>query len=412
MFKPTKSKLSIFFLILTFLPLIVMRMVIYPITFETLKREIIKDLEIATRKQAELVTRWVEKCRSDAQRIANNPFVLQLVQSTPESGEHTELFRKLDETGYFDYLWKEFGHKEVFISDPGGVVRIASEQEFVGMDISAKDYFRSAISGASFTSGIISSDIPLENESGIGEVGMPALFVSEPIKDMVNRTIGTVTLLIGVSEINTMMQNIHIGTTGETYLINGYGYMLTESRFTENLRKQGRIEKRSALALKVVNPKTNVLTKGVRECLKGSGGFDTEGYPDYRGVNVLGFWHWMPDYGWGVIAEIDVDEGYGALYTLRNYVMFVFGLVSIGVIIVAFFLGKKISAPVHYISEKALEIARGNYNTRIHYTSDDEIGKLASAINSMAETLESGVQGAGTVKPANKTSPRESKNSC
>lgn len=46
MFKPTKTKLSIFFLVLTFLPLIVLRLVVYPITFQTLKEEIIKNLEI------------------------------------------------------------------------------------------------------------------------------------------------------------------------------------------------------------------------------------------------------------------------------------------------------------------------------------------------------------------------------
>ena len=62
------------------------------------------------------------------------------------------------------------------------------------------------------------------------------------------------------------------------------------------------------------------MTKGVLECLKGSEGFDADGYPDYRGVNVIGFWRWMPDYGWGVIAEIDVDEGYGKLYELRDYI--------------------------------------------------------------------------------------------
>jgi len=106
-------------------------------------------------------------------------------------------------------------------------------------------------------------------------------------------------------------------------------------------------------------------------------------------VNVIGFWRWMPDYGWGVIAEIDVDEGYGKLYELRDYILFTFGLVAVGVIIVAFFLGKKISAPISYITETAREIAGGSYHVRAHYKAGDEIGELAGAINKMAETLES-----------------------
>jgi len=389
LFKPTKSKLSIFFLVLTFLPLIVMRLVVYPITFQALKDEIIKNLEGSVRKQTELITKWMEERTADAQLIANNPLVLLIMQSVAGNAEHADLLKNLETIKYFDYLWKEYGSKEAFIADREGVVRIASRKELVGANISAKDYFRSSIKGAFFTSNIIPSDVPVENESGTLEADVPTMLVSAPIKDRSNSVVGMVTLRIDVSEINTMMQNIHIGKTGETYLINGYGYMLTESKFAEDLKGQHRIIKRSALELKVANPLTNVMTKGVSECLKGSEGFDADGYLDYRGVNVIGFWRWMPDYGWGVIAEIDVDEGYGKLYELRDYILFTFGLVAVGVIIVAFFLGKKISAPISYITETAREIAGGSYHVRAHYKAGDEIGELAGAINKMAETLES-----------------------
>src|SRR3990167_8992320 len=70
-----------------------------------------------------------------------------------------------------------------------------------------------------FTSNIIPSDVPVENESGMLETGVPTMLISSPIKDRSNSVVGTVTLRIDVSEINTMMQNIHIGKTGETYQI-------------------------------------------------------------------------------------------------------------------------------------------------------------------------------------------------
>lgn len=388
MFKPTKSKLSIFFLILTFLPLLVMRLVVYPITFQTLKEEIITNLEIAAHKQAELVTKWMEECTSDAQSVANNPFVVLCMQSTREGKERAEILQYLDTVKYVDYLWAECGHKEVIIADRNGIVRISSRKELVGTDISTKDFFRTAIEGAFFTSNIIPSDIPIENESGELEVGVPTMLVSVPVKDRSNAIAGAVTIRIDVSEMNALMQNVHLGKTGETYLVNAQGYMLTESRFTEDLKGQRRINKRSALELKVVDPGTGIMTRGIRECIKGSEGFYADGYRDYRGVNVLGFWHWMPDYGWGVIAEIDVIEGYGRVYKLRDYIMFVFGTVAIAVIIIAFFLGKKISAPLHYLTGISKKIADGDYRIRAVYQSDDEVGELACAINKMAETLE------------------------
>ncbi len=388
MFKPTKSKLSIIFLILTFFPLLVMRLVVYPITFQTLKEEIVTNLEIAAHKQAELVTKWMEECTSDAQSIANNPFVILCMQSTREGKERAEILQYLDTVKYVDYLWAECGHKEVIIADRNGIIRISSRKELVGTDISTKDFFRTAIEGAFFTSNIIPSDIPIENESGELEVGVPTMLVSVPVKDRSNAVAGTVTIRIDVSEMNALMQNVHLGKTGETYLVNAQGYMLTESRFTEDLKGQRRINKRSALELKVVDPGTGIMTRGIRECIKGSEGFHADGYPDYRGVNVLGFWQWMPDYGWGVIAEIDVIEGYGRVYKLRDYIMFVFGTVAIAVIIIAFFLGKKISAPIHYLTGISKKIADGDYRIRAVYQSDDEVGELACAINKMAETLE------------------------
>ena len=129
MFKPTKSKLSIFFLVLTFLPLIVMRLIVYPITFQTIKDEIIKNLEIAAHKQAELITKWMEGCTTDAQFIADDPFVLLAIQSSDGETKEKELLKYLRTIKYFDSLWREHGHKEVFIADRDGIVKIASRQD-------------------------------------------------------------------------------------------------------------------------------------------------------------------------------------------------------------------------------------------------------------------------------------------
>ena len=45
--------------------------------------------------------------------------------------------------------------------------------------------------------------------------------------------------------------------------------------------------------------------------------FDGGGYTDYTGTTVLGAWHWLPELKWGVITEIDRDEGYGLAYNLH-----------------------------------------------------------------------------------------------
>jgi len=387
-FKSTGNKLSVIFLILTLLPLLVMRLVVYPVTFRTVKEEITRNLEIAAHKQAELITKWMEKCVADARSIARNPVILLSVHTDSRSEEQTGLLKYVGGNNYYTFIWEEYGHKEVMVADRKGEVRLASRNDLVGTDISAKNYFLPASGGTYFTSNIIPSDVPLESETGSHEAGVPTMFFSAPILDNSQNVAGVVVVRIDISEINAMMRNIHLGRTGETYLVNADGYMLTDSRFTEDLKKLQRIKKRSALELKVTHPETGMLTKGVGECIKGTEGFDANGYTDYRGVDVLGFWHWMPDCGWGVIAEIDVDEGYGKLFRLQNSIMFILGIVAVGVVITVFFLGKRILSPISYLAENAEKIAGGSYQTRVIYNRNDETGRLAGAINTIAEMLE------------------------
>ena len=214
------------------------------------------------------------------------------------------------------------------------------------------------------------------------------MIIAVPVRNSLETIIGTLTIRVAISEIDKMMRNIHLGQTGETYLVNRSGYMLTTSKYSEELIRTDRIKRRTALELKVADPYSNKLTKGVNECVNGGDGYDSNGYLDYRGINVLGFWHWMPDYDWGVIAEIDVKEGYGKLHKLRDYVMFVFAFLALGIVIVVFFLGKKIYSPLHTITDAAMKIADGNYTTRIDYKPGCDTEKLTTAINKMAELLE------------------------
>ena len=49
----------------------------------------------------------------------------------------------------------------------------------------------------------------------------------------------------------------------------------------------------------------------LNNALPGNNGFDAKGYKDYSGITVLGVWRWLPEFNWGVIAEIDRDEVMG-----------------------------------------------------------------------------------------------------
>src|SRR3990167_463947 len=220
------------------------------------------------------------------------------------------------------------------------------------------------------------------------ELGMPPMFVSAPLKDRDGVVIGVIALRIDTDTLNDLMLSLRLGKTGETYLVNKDGYMITESRLATHLKDKGLVKKRSALELKLVNPETGELTDGVKQCITANNGFDAKGYKDYRGQIVLGVWRWLPEFNWGIMAEIDRDEGYGAAYNLNRIVSSVLLALAFPIVIVAYFIGKKTSTPIIKLTEVTKKMASGDFTQRVDIRREDEIGVLANSFNAMAKSLD------------------------
>ncbi|MHC4359044.1 MAG: HAMP domain-containing protein, partial [Planctomycetota bacterium] len=120
----------------------------------------------------------------------------------------------------------------------------------------------------------------------------------------------------------------------------------------------------------------------------GESGYDAEGYRDYRGVLVLGFWHWLPEYRWAVMSEIDVEETYKALYELHKALLFISIAISLGVVVCVIFLGRKLTAPILNLTEVTKKMSGGDLSRRATVYSKDEIGQLAEAFNTMTQIIE------------------------
>ncbi len=123
-----------------------------------------------------------------------------------------------------------------------------------------------------------------------------------------------------------ILQMVRLGKTGETYIFNQDGLMLTISRFEQQFHELGLIpdvpntESGSRIYLRDPGGDLTVgfrsdeplssrpLTRMARLCTSGHDGDDLQGYRDYRGVQVVGAWRWLDDLSVGVATEVDVDE--------------------------------------------------------------------------------------------------------
>ncbi len=382
MFISIKNRLIFLLIVFTLLPFVLLRIVAYPRMQSDLQDVLIRNLDGIGHKQSELVTTWIHERMKNTRVVANNPLMVKCAKITKDDNDYADIVQ------YLEVVKNEYGCNGALVSNDKGLVTIATMGETVGNDISEMDYFKQAAQGNTFVSSVIPSEIPLANEFGEKELGMPTMFVSTPLKDRDGVVIGVVALRIDVSTLNELMLSLKLGKTGETYLVNKDGYMITESRFAVHLKEMGLVKKRCALELKLINRETGELTTGVKQCVAGNSGFDAKGYKDYSGITVLGVWRWLPEFNWGVMAEIDRDEGYGAAYNLNYIVSSILLVLAFPIVIVAYFIGRKISIPIIKLKEVTEKMASGDLTQRVDIKREDEIGVLANSFNAMAKSLD------------------------
>ena len=156
----------------------------------------------------------------------------------------------------------------------------------------------------------------------------PHVAVVTPIRDDNGRVHGALLLHDpdARKQVTRILRMVQLGKSGETYLFNKRGVMLSESRFTDQLRALGLLPTGgsggTASVLQLRDPGGDLtqgyrpeeplanqpLTKAVRSATAGEDNFDVQGYRDYRGVLVSGAWRWLNDRDIGVVTEVDLRE--------------------------------------------------------------------------------------------------------
>lgn len=92
---------------------------------------------------------------------------------------------------------------------------------------------------------------------------------------------------------------------------------------------------------------------------------------------VIGFLHLA-------IGKEQINRSYSAIVRNSFFMGTIFLVIST---LLAFFLSRKVTAPVKRLSERIQDVGEGNLETEVPVETDDEIGKLAIAFNRMTKKL-------------------------
>jgi HD-GYP domain-containing protein (c-di-GMP phosphodiesterase class II) len=103
---------------------------------------------------------------------------------------------------------------------------------------------------------------------------------------------------------------------------------------------------------------------------------------------MLGTYSPVSSLGWAVIAQKPTREAYSDVYEMQwTARLLAFGVVllSIGVSI---FAARRITNPLHVLTQSSRALAKGDFSQRVQLRSRTEIGELAQTFNTMSEELE------------------------
>ena len=151
--------------------------------------------------------------------------------------------------------------QEIFVLNLEGKVAASSEKDNVGKDKSGDEYF------AEGKKGIFTQLSYRQERKGKGYITISAPLTTKTTKELIGVIVNQYDLN-GINEITTNRKGM--GDTGEIYIVNKDGYILTESRFIPN----------AALNLRVNSEPVRLF--------QGQGVTMTGIYPDYRGIPVVG----------------------------------------------------------------------------------------------------------------------------
>ncbi|MCA9222199.1 MAG: serine/threonine protein kinase [Planctomycetales bacterium] len=326
----------------------------------SIRRKLAEDMRTILRADLAALRTWLESHKATARVAAARPDVAQIAReivaldregSTPLGDlRRLELQTELNVT--FDTISRSHGYEGFALVDGGGRILAAFDPRFVGQRIHADrlETIGRAMEGET----VVTRPFPwrVVSPSRSTETQETTMFVATPMHDDRQQPIAVLALRIPPErEFTEILQIARSGESGETYAFDRDGWLLSDSRFRDQLKSLGIMPAdsdespvlrvsirdpgvdltrgRKANLPRDEQPLTHMAANAINAGIRGDDSIhvNVDGYADYRGVKVVGAWAWLPKYDFGVATEADFAEAYAPLNTLRFVFGSLFGLV-------------------------------------------------------------------------------------
>ncbi len=375
---------------------LVITLIIIWTTLNQLKKRILKrtgsEIQTILASTNQSVNLWIRNKLDTITNITSCPEIIETVEALlKEPVESHDLTSCSAQTNLRKTIRSHYGKAEYFLINPEYVTIGASNGSRIGT--TNVIYFqRPKLLKEIFEGKRVFIPPVFEN---FKQRKNPVQFYCSPIKNKKGKVIAAMAFMENQEKTFTqILQRDRLGYSGEAYLFDRNGIMLSNSRYEADLRKFKLLKKNqnSILNLKLLDPQKELtemnshidisnhpFTLMVKNALHKKNGINLSGYRDYRGIPVLGAWEWNNKYNMGIAVEIDKQEALNTYYLIRNI------LISILVAIIV--LGMFFSIANIKLTEKANRLLF-KYNKELEETVKARTSELKNRENELVEQKE------------------------
>jgi len=349
-----------------------MSLVAYGIARSGLEKQINSHLESVAQSRAAHVETFLQEHREAIRTAATSVLLARALRNLEADGAdaasivqgmNVRLQLFLDPGGAF---------YDMSLLDRHGTIVASTNPDSVGLDKSTNAYFVGGREGLFIKDAYHSTSR-----------GRDSLAFSAPMYDRErNELLGVLVARCDLTALNAITcDRTGLGQTGETYLINKDGFMITTSRFLKDTFLKRKVDSANARAcLAHMEATRRGETPPPHE-------HEAAVFADYRGVDVLGAHAHVPEMQWGLLAEIDADEAFRPMTTLRAGLLVSTFLLMAIALTGAWLLSRRICGPIQELRAGAERIGGGDLGHRMRIQTGDEIELLALAFDRMAASL-------------------------
>lgn len=274
---------------------------------------------------------WHQQQWSELASLAHNETILALTQqldeAPPDSQAAAESRQKIEQLLYAHRQYRSSWRGIDIVNNKGDII-YSTWQHDVGKAFPVQTAYPSLYAKATEGAGTF-----IPPRFYVSQDDSFAYFV-EPL--IVNNTVvGLISSRYESSEdLSAITELGHIGISGETYLLNTAGNLLTQSRFDNQLQQYGLITT-NVPNFRIADPGGDIqagflptiprsqwpLTQLVEQALKQNHGVMLDAYRGYRGIEMIGMWQWLPELNCYIVSELSLDEAYAPYQTSKQYLL-------------------------------------------------------------------------------------------